>query len=99
MYTRYLPRHRTSRGSLLAAACGPGSGPLFELRRVDGHGVAYIRPMAAAAEDLRVAIIGAGIGGLALGLALRERGVAAEVFEQAPALAERSEERRVGEVG
>jgi len=44
--------------------------------------------MAAAAEDLRVAIIGAGIGGLALGLALRERGVAAEVFEQAPALAE-----------
>ena len=44
--------------------------------------------MAAAAKDLRVAIIGAGIGGLALGLALRERGVAAEVFEQAPALAE-----------
>jgi salicylate hydroxylase len=41
-----------------------------------------------AATDLRVAIIGAGIGGLALGLALRERGVAAEVFEQAPALAE-----------
>lgn len=40
------------------------------------------------ANDLRVAIIGAGIGGLALGLALRERGVAAEVFEQAPALAE-----------
>ena len=50
---------------------------------------AYIRPMAAAAaKDLRVAIIGAGIGGLALGLALREHGVAAEVFEQAPALAE-----------
>jgi len=44
----------------------------------------YIRPM----TDLRVAIIGAGIGGLALGLALRERGIAAEVFEQAPALAE-----------
>jgi salicylate hydroxylase len=42
----------------------------------------------AAAKDLRVAIIGAGIGGLALGLALREHGVAAEVFEQAPALAE-----------
>jgi salicylate hydroxylase len=41
-----------------------------------------------AATDLRVAIIGAGIGGLALGLALRERGVAAEVYEQAPALAE-----------
>ena len=46
----------------------------------------YIRPMAA--KDLRVAIIGAGIGGLALGLALRERGVEAEVFEQAPALTE-----------
>jgi salicylate hydroxylase len=41
-----------------------------------------------AVKDLRVAIIGAGIGGLALGLALRERGVAAEVYEQAPALAE-----------
>ena len=39
-------------------------------------------------RDLRVAIIGAGIGGLALGLALRERGIAAEVFEQAPALTE-----------
>ena len=47
----------------------------------------YIRPMAAA-KDLRVAIIGAGIGGLALGLALRSHGVTAEVFEQAPALAE-----------
>src|SRR4051794_35647316 len=41
-----------------------------------------------AATDLRVAIIGAGIGGWALGLALREHGIAAEVFEQAPALAE-----------
>jgi salicylate hydroxylase len=37
-----------------------------------------------AVKDLRVAIIGAGIGRLALGLALRERGVAAEVYEQAP---------------
>jgi salicylate hydroxylase len=41
-----------------------------------------------AVKDLRVAIIGAGIGGLALGLALRERGIAAEVFEQTPVLAE-----------
>jgi salicylate hydroxylase len=40
------------------------------------------------AKDLRVAVIGAGIGGLALGLALRERGVVADVYEQAPALAE-----------
>ena len=36
----------------------------------------------------RVAIIGAGIGGLALGLALQERGIQAEIFEQAPELAE-----------
>ena len=36
----------------------------------------------------RVAIIGAGIGGLSLGLALQERGIQADVFEQAPELAE-----------
>ena len=36
----------------------------------------------------RVAIIGAGIGGLSLGLALEERGIQADVFEQAPELAE-----------
>jgi salicylate hydroxylase len=35
-----------------------------------------------------VAIVGAGIGGLSLGLALRERGLQATVFEQAPALTE-----------
>jgi salicylate hydroxylase len=35
-----------------------------------------------------VAIIGAGIGGLSLALALRERGLGAQVFEQAPALTE-----------
>jgi len=40
------------------------------------------------ASELRVVVIGAGIGGLSLGLALRERGVAADVFEQAPALTE-----------
>jgi salicylate hydroxylase len=36
----------------------------------------------------RVAIVGAGIGGLTLALALRERGVTAEVFEQASSLEE-----------
>jgi salicylate hydroxylase len=41
-----------------------------------------------AATDLRVAIIGAGIGGLSLALALRERGLTAEVYEQAPELTE-----------
>src|SRR3954451_4518351 len=41
-----------------------------------------------AAADLRVAIVGGGIGGLSLGLALRERGVTADVYEQAPELAE-----------
>ena len=38
--------------------------------------------------SLRVAIIGAGIGGLSLGLALRERGLRADVFEQAAELTE-----------
>src|SRR4051812_25491754 len=41
-----------------------------------------------AATDLRVAIIGAGIGGLSLGLALRERGLTADVYEQAAELTE-----------
>jgi salicylate hydroxylase len=31
---------------------------------------------------LRVGIVGAGIGGLSLALALRERGLQADVFEQ-----------------
>jgi salicylate hydroxylase len=33
---------------------------------------------------LRIAIIGGGIGGLTLALGLQQRGVTAEVFEQAP---------------
>jgi len=37
---------------------------------------------------MKITIIGAGIGGLTLALALRERGVEAELFEQAPALTE-----------
>jgi salicylate hydroxylase len=32
-------------------------------------------------SELRVAIVGAGMGGLSLGLALRERGLQASVFE------------------
>ncbi|WP_214370385.1 FAD-dependent oxidoreductase [Pseudonocardia sp. H11422] len=40
------------------------------------------------AAGLRVAIVGGGIGGLSLGLALRERGLRADVFEQAPELTE-----------
>jgi salicylate hydroxylase len=39
-------------------------------------------------SNLRVAIIGGGIGGLSLGLALRERGMSADVYEQAPQLTE-----------
>ena len=39
-------------------------------------------------SELRVAIVGAGIGGLSLALALRERGLRAQVFEQAPELTE-----------
>jgi salicylate hydroxylase len=38
--------------------------------------------------DLRVAIVGAGIGGFCLALALRERGMRAAVFEQASELTE-----------
>ena len=40
------------------------------------------------ARALRIAIVGGGIGGLTLALALRQRGMAAEVFEQAPELTE-----------
>src|SRR3954451_8528164 len=39
-------------------------------------------------QGLRIAIIGGGIGGLTLAIALRQRGMTAEVFEQAPELAE-----------
>ena len=37
---------------------------------------------------MRIAVVGAGIGGLSFGLALRERGLDAEVFEQAAELTE-----------
>lgn len=39
-------------------------------------------------SEPRIAIVGAGIGGLTLALALRQRGVAASVFEQSPQLTE-----------
>ncbi len=39
-------------------------------------------------RTLRIAIVGGGIGGLTLALALRQRGLAAEVFEQAAELTE-----------
>lgn len=40
------------------------------------------------AADVGVAVVGAGIGGLTLALALRERGITAEVFERATRLTE-----------
>jgi salicylate hydroxylase len=40
------------------------------------------------ARDVRVAIVGGGIGGLSLALALRERGLTAEVYERAAELTE-----------
>ena len=40
------------------------------------------------AQKLRIAVVGGGIGGLTLALALRQRGLPAEVFEQAPQLTE-----------
>jgi salicylate hydroxylase len=39
-------------------------------------------------QRLRIAIIGGGIGGLTLAIALRQRGLASEVFEQTPELTE-----------
>ena len=39
-------------------------------------------------SDFRVAIVGGGIGGLTLAIALRQRGLAADVYEQAPELTE-----------
>ncbi len=42
----------------------------------------------AARKPLRIAVIGGGIGGLTLGLALRARGLRAEIYEQAAELAE-----------
>src|ERR1044072_1105810 len=39
-------------------------------------------------HGLRIAIVGGGIGGVTLALALRQRGMTAEVYEQAPELAE-----------
>src|SRR5919204_6392697 len=38
--------------------------------------------------DLKVAVVGGGIGGLVLALALRERGISFEVYEQADELRE-----------
>ena len=40
------------------------------------------------AQQLRIAVVGGGIGGLTLALALRQRGLAVDVFEQAPELTE-----------
>jgi salicylate hydroxylase len=40
------------------------------------------------AEEIRVGIVGGGIGGLTLSLALRQRGLAADVYEQASELRE-----------
>ncbi len=39
-------------------------------------------------SEPRIAIVGAGIGGLSLALALRERGLRADVFEEAAGLTE-----------
>jgi salicylate hydroxylase len=38
--------------------------------------------------DLKIAIIGAGIGGLTLALALREHGIDAQIYEQTDELRE-----------
>ena len=46
----------------------------------------YVLPMTE--KDLRIAIIGAGIGGFTLALALRQQGIHAEIYEAAPELTE-----------
>jgi 2-polyprenyl-6-methoxyphenol hydroxylase-like FAD-dependent oxidoreductase len=43
---------------------------------------------AGTAKKLRIAIIGGGSGGLTLAVALRQRGIAADVYEQSPELTE-----------
>ncbi len=55
--------------------------------RVPGHS-GFMTSAAVIKQALRVGIVGAGIGGLSLALALRERGVRADVFEQAGELTE-----------
>ena len=40
-------------------------------------------------HDMRIVIVGAGVGGLTLALLLRRRGYVAEVVEQAPELREK----------
>jgi salicylate hydroxylase len=40
------------------------------------------------AKTFRIAIVGGGIGGLTLAVALRQRGIKADVYEQAQELAE-----------
>jgi len=44
--------------------------------------------MALTARQIRIGIVGAGIGGLTLALALRQRGLTADVYEQASWLRE-----------
>src|SRR5215472_7631090 len=44
--------------------------------------------MALTARQIRIGIVGAGIGGLTLALALRQRGLTADVYEQASELRE-----------
>src|SRR5271165_4598465 len=39
-------------------------------------------------KTFRIAVVGGGIGGLTLAVALRQRGIEADVYEQAPELAE-----------
>src|SRR3954470_7161584 len=45
-------------------------------------------PVGTDTHGLRIAIVGGGIGGLTLALALRQRGMTAGAFEQAPQLTE-----------
>src|SRR5439155_61800 len=47
-------------------------------------GSRFVAPLQAPGGQMRVLVVGAGIGGLTLALALRRRGIGVDVFERAP---------------
>ncbi|HEX5407086.1 MAG TPA: NAD(P)/FAD-dependent oxidoreductase [Pseudonocardiaceae bacterium] len=73
--TRQATRHRIRRREFLAMGAAAGAGAV-----VLGTGAAF-PARAMAAQPLRIAIVGAGISGLAAALRLADHGIAATVYE------------------